>query len=123
MSGFIGLFIISKIIYNEYESYEKLKNLRLISFKERLSKIDINYVNSLIKIVKKEMKEMKESSYKSLLSLKERKVIIEYCKTLLNGYNSGYLKDFSTERRDYCNEIIKYCHDPSGYRIIYVFLN
>ena len=122
--GSFGLFIISKYIYHEYQAFintnKKFENLKLLSFKERLSKIDINYVNSLIKIVKKEMKELSNTSS---LSVKERDIIIEYCSILLEGYDNGYLKDFSKERRDYCNEIIKYCDDPSVYKIIYVFLN
>lgn len=129
MAASILLFRLSKIIYDEYNEHKafninkNIENLKYVSFKERLSKIDIKYVNSLIEIVKKEMKEMKESSYKPSLSVKERKVIIEYCYILLEGYDNGYIHDFSKERRDYCNEIIKYCNDPSDYRIVYVFLN
>ena len=59
---------------------------------------------------------MKELSHTSSLSFSERQHIIEYCKILLNGYYYGYLKEFSKERRDNCN-------DPSGYKIIFVFLN
>lgn len=119
MSGVIGLVKLSVYLYNEYEAYDNNKK-RILSFKESLNKLDINYSNSLIEIAKKEMKEL---SHTSSLSFSERQHIIEYCKILLNGYYYGYLKEFSKERRDNCNEIIKYCNDPSGYKIIFVFLN
>lgn len=119
MSGVIGLVKLSVYLYNEYEAYDNKKK-RMNSFKESLNKLDINYSNFLIEIAKKEMKEL---SHTSSLSFSERQHIIEYCKILLNGYYYGYIKDFSKERRDNCNEIIKYCNDPSGYKIIFVFLN
>lgn len=97
MSG-ITLFILFLYIYIMY-LIRKQNNHNHNHINSKFKNLNEIYIN--IEIIKNELKEVKK---KSSLTSNELEDVRDFCRLILNSYNSGVYKnkDFTENRNNYC---------------------